>query len=394
MLEGKKLKGTALCRALSPPKGFIVSSIPSNAKNGKPSSEARRFGGFQEPNFTPVPDEFFDLFLPDLLGSELKVFLYIVRRTLGFKKRMDAVSLTQICEGITRADGEVLDRGTGLTRRGAVYAVEGLVDKCLLRKITQRAEDGGFLPSLYSLRFASAEEHGREASPPPEQKATPKTKPSTKAPTKQARPAKASQSAAAKPESKAEKGGGSQAELTRGGREQVFPRVGNKRSLGGREQAFPNNKQIFTRDSVTRSSSSPTPPPPAADRLRPVREEEDFPELTDAINRYTLAGTKFTGKLLTAARQVDPAIVPREVAMLVHASVPRGYAVQGPGYFLHAVPPLVDSPARKLRPEASVGDDVEAQAAFVQAEAERILADPNASPDDLAFARKLLGPEA
>ena len=125
-----------------------------------------------------------------------------------------------------------------------------------------------------------------------------------------------------------------------------------------------------------------------------MREEEDFPELTDAINRYTLAGTKFTRKLLTAAREVDPAIVPREVAMLVHASVPSGYAVQGPGYFLHAVPPLVDSPARKLRPEAAAGDDVEAQAAFVQAEAQRILADPNASPEDLAFARKLLSPEA
>ena len=264
MLEGKNLKGTALlAERVSPPKGYFMPSIPSNPKNGKPSSEARSFGGFQEPNFTPVPDEFFDLFLPDLIASEFKVFLYIVRRTLGFKKRMDAVSLTQICEGITRADGEVLDRGTGLTRRGAVYAVEGLVDKCLLRKITQRAEDGGFLPSLYSLRFASAEEHGREASPPPEQKATPKTKPSAKAPTKQARPAKASQSAAAKPENEAEKGGGSQAELTRGGREQVFPRVGNKRSLGvGNRRSLTINKSL--QETVLQD-----PPPPLPLLLQP-----------------------------------------------------------------------------------------------------------------------------
>ena len=125
-----------------------------------------------------------------------------------------------------------------------------------------------------------------------------------------------------------------------------------------------------------------------------MREEEDFPELTEAINRYTLAGTKFSRKLLTAAREVDSGIPAREVAMLVHASVPRGYAVQGPGYFLHAVPPLVDSPARKLRPEAAAGDDIEAQAAFVRAEAQRIMADPKASAEDLAFAQRLLSPEA
>ena len=233
MLERvKNLKGNCLLfgRVRSPPKGYFMPSIPSNSKNGKPSSEARSFGGFQEPNFTPVPDEFFDFFLPDLTVSEFKVFLYIVRRTLGFKKRMDAVSLTQICEGITRADGEVLDRGTGLTRRGAVYAIEGLIDKGLLRKITQRAEDGGFLPSLYSLRFASAEEHDREASPPPIRK--PPLKPNRRPKLRQSRrapqgiPIRRRQSL----KTKLKEGGGSQPELTRGGSEQAFTR--------GSEQAF------------------------------------------------------------------------------------------------------------------------------------------------------------
>jgi hypothetical protein len=41
--------------------------------------------GFLRPTTTPTPDEIFDVWLSELTGSELKVLLYIVRRTFGFK---------------------------------------------------------------------------------------------------------------------------------------------------------------------------------------------------------------------------------------------------------------------------------------------------------------------
>lgn len=44
------------------------------------------FFGFKSPNYTTVPDELFDILLPRLSGAELKVLLYIVRRTFGWKK--------------------------------------------------------------------------------------------------------------------------------------------------------------------------------------------------------------------------------------------------------------------------------------------------------------------
>jgi hypothetical protein len=44
------------------------------------------YKGYLSPNYIPVPDELFDEQLPDLSGSELKVLLYIIRRTFGFKK--------------------------------------------------------------------------------------------------------------------------------------------------------------------------------------------------------------------------------------------------------------------------------------------------------------------
>src|SRR2546423_9842309 len=66
--------------------------MPSNdTKKSRP-----RFEPFQGPNYTLVPDEVFDRLLPELTGAELKVLLYIIRRTFGFKKDADSISLAQM----------------------------------------------------------------------------------------------------------------------------------------------------------------------------------------------------------------------------------------------------------------------------------------------------------
>ncbi len=59
--------------------------------------------GAERRQFTRVPDEFFRL-LPQLGEAELKVLLYIIRRTYGFGKDRDAISYDQFLRGIrTRA---------------------------------------------------------------------------------------------------------------------------------------------------------------------------------------------------------------------------------------------------------------------------------------------------
>ena len=65
------------------------------------------FAGFQSPNYTIVPDEVFDELLGVLSGAELKVLLYIIRRTLGFKKERDSISLRQMVHGIVTRDGQL-----------------------------------------------------------------------------------------------------------------------------------------------------------------------------------------------------------------------------------------------------------------------------------------------
>jgi phage replication O-like protein O len=112
------------------------------------------FQGFQFPTTTPVPDEVFDVLMPQLSGAELKVLLYICRRTFGFKKESDNISLQQIATGITTRDGRVLDRGTGLCLTSITTAISSLEQKEIIVREKNRSVEKGFEASTYSLKFA------------------------------------------------------------------------------------------------------------------------------------------------------------------------------------------------------------------------------------------------
>jgi len=70
------------------------------------------------PNSTQIPDVILDRWMAVLSGAEFKVLLYIARRTYGFGKDSDDISLNQLARGIRRRDGTSLDGGTGLSRSG------------------------------------------------------------------------------------------------------------------------------------------------------------------------------------------------------------------------------------------------------------------------------------
>jgi hypothetical protein len=116
--------------------------------------ENGQFIGFASPRYTQVPDELFDDLLPDLTGAELKVLMYVIRRTFGFKRDSDHISLSQMVQGITRKDGSVLDRGTGLTKESVIKAARTLVDKGILVRTRVTSVDKGFESTEYSLRIA------------------------------------------------------------------------------------------------------------------------------------------------------------------------------------------------------------------------------------------------
>lgn len=120
-----------------------------------------RFLGFQSPTYTPVPDELFDELLPELGEAELRVLLYIIRRTFGFKRDRDAISLSQMVDGIRLRDGRVLDRGTGMSRRGVMKGCAGLIEKGIITVEKALSEQGDNEINIYSLRFIGEDTPGR-----------------------------------------------------------------------------------------------------------------------------------------------------------------------------------------------------------------------------------------
>ncbi len=132
------------------------------------SSKSAQWGSFQgysSPNYTAVPDELFDEQLADLSGAELKVLLYIIRRTFGFKKQSDNISLNQICRGIVSKDGNVLDRGTGLSQQSVLNALKGLIQKNAIIATKRMSKEKGNEPTTYALNILTPSKNHTPPSP-------------------------------------------------------------------------------------------------------------------------------------------------------------------------------------------------------------------------------------
>ncbi len=115
----------------------------------------RQFPGFRSPNYTMVPDDLFDDLMAGLSGAELKVLLYIIRRTFGFKKHSDDISLNQICQGIKARNGRLLDRGTGLSRSTVKVALQALLAKSVIVAAHRSSAERGFEATTFRLHIAA-----------------------------------------------------------------------------------------------------------------------------------------------------------------------------------------------------------------------------------------------
>ncbi len=98
-------------------------------------------GGILVPSAFQVPNEVIDEgWLRELTGGEIKVLLFIIRKTFGFNKiGGDRIPLSQIIAG------------TGLSRQSAVSAI-GVLEKCqLVRVIRGMSPDGAKNINFYQL---------------------------------------------------------------------------------------------------------------------------------------------------------------------------------------------------------------------------------------------------
>ena len=117
-----------------------------------------KFPGFAAPFYTQVPDAVFDELLPVLSGAELKVLLYIIRRTFGFKKNRDNISLSQMVSGIKTRDGQVIDGGTGLGKSSVIRALTTLEEKNIVIRTRRTTSKSGFEATTYALNVQEKSE--------------------------------------------------------------------------------------------------------------------------------------------------------------------------------------------------------------------------------------------
>src|SRR4051794_32829848 len=122
------------------------------------TTEPYEFSGFLSPNTTPVPDVLFDELLQRLDNAELRVLLYIIRRTYGFKKSSDDISIGQMVDGIKRKDGTVLDGGTGMAKSSVTRALRGLLAKKIIIARRNQSRERGNEPTTYALRLKTEEQ--------------------------------------------------------------------------------------------------------------------------------------------------------------------------------------------------------------------------------------------
>lgn len=95
--------------------------------------------GVKAPNFTSVPNELFDFWCAILSPAEFKVLMCICRKTFGWHKEYDQISIKQ------------LEKISGLSRQGIVNGVESLIDRGLVLKIRSKTDIGDDAVNKYEI---------------------------------------------------------------------------------------------------------------------------------------------------------------------------------------------------------------------------------------------------
>ena len=90
------------------------------------------------PNFLQVPNAVIDELLPNLTGAELKCYLVVIRKTKGWNKESDNISISQFM------------KATGLSNSAVIKACESLVKYGLLVKENGSRNTGIYAVNSYS----------------------------------------------------------------------------------------------------------------------------------------------------------------------------------------------------------------------------------------------------
>lgn len=102
--------------------------------------------GIPESNYCPIPNIVFDYWMSILTHAEFKVLCAICRKTFGWRKGEDYISIKQI---------EIL---TGVSRRSIQDCIHVLENHGLIEIIQSKTRDGDCAPNLYRINVLENQE--------------------------------------------------------------------------------------------------------------------------------------------------------------------------------------------------------------------------------------------
>jgi hypothetical protein len=138
----------------SPRAGCGCATTTGWSRSSGTRTSAPAFRGFRSASYTMFRDERIEELLADLSGAELKVLLFVVRRTFGFKRGRDRTCLEQMVHSVTAREGQLLHRGDGLSNPTLLGALRSLQAKGVPLAERHRFAAKGDEPTGYALRFA------------------------------------------------------------------------------------------------------------------------------------------------------------------------------------------------------------------------------------------------
>jgi len=96
-----------------------------------------------------------DSFWCQLTGSEQKVLDFILRRTFGWRKTEDRISISQFKNGIKTRDGRWIERGTGLKKDATIIKAYNRIAELGFIDIVRKSRK----VLIYRLRFLTEKEN-------------------------------------------------------------------------------------------------------------------------------------------------------------------------------------------------------------------------------------------
>jgi transcription initiation factor IIE alpha subunit len=111
------------------------------------------FAGFTAGTSTPVPDQFFDELMPLLGLAEMRILLFLIRCTFGSRRPVADVSLRQMMEGVSDAEGYPLAPAVGMSKATVCRALANLRRRQVIIAERQRSKDQGNEPTRYRLNM-------------------------------------------------------------------------------------------------------------------------------------------------------------------------------------------------------------------------------------------------